>query len=131
MAIAVVQGDAIVWEEAFGWADQQRRITAMATMPYALASVTKVLTGTALALLANEGRIDVNRSVNAYLGSRKLRPALWDENAITVERVGDQMSALTTFDLSCASAASCGLESDIERFGVIVRRLVTRWTIRI
>src|SRR5690242_40243 len=87
MAIAVVKDDVIVWEEAFGWADQRRRVAATTTTPYYLASVTKVLTSTALSLLANEGRIDMNRSVNAYLGSHKLRPALWDENAITVERV--------------------------------------------
>jgi CubicO group peptidase (beta-lactamase class C family) len=121
MVIAVVKDDVIVWEEAFGWADQQRRVAATTTTPYYLASVTKVLTSTALVLLANEGRIDMNRSVNAYLGSHKLRPALWDENAITVERVANQMSGLTTFDLSCASAAPCRLESAIDRFGVIVR----------
>lgn len=31
------------------------------------------------------------------------------------------MSGLTTFDLSCASAAPCRLESAVDRFGVIVR----------
>ena len=76
MAVAVVYRDAIVWEEAFGWADQQRRIAATPATPYYLASVTKVLTGAALALLADAGRIDMNRPVNTYLGSHKLRPAL-------------------------------------------------------
>ena len=121
MAIAVVHGDAIVWEEAFGWADQQRRLAAKPTTPYYLASVTKVFTGTALALLASEGRIDMNRSVNAYLGSHKVRPALWDEDAITVQRVADHMAGLTTFNLDCDSAPPCSGESVIARFGVIIR----------
>src|SRR5262245_33580245 len=60
-ALAVVHGDEIVWEEAFGWADQERRIAATPTTPYNVASVTKVFTGMALAILANEGRIDMNR----------------------------------------------------------------------
>jgi CubicO group peptidase (beta-lactamase class C family) len=121
MAVAVVHGDAIVWEEGFGWADQQRRIAATPTTPYYLGSVTKVFTGTALAVLASQGRIDMNRSVNAYLGSRKVRPALWDENAITVQRVADHMAGLTTFSLDCDSPAPCGLETVIDRFGIIIR----------
>jgi CubicO group peptidase (beta-lactamase class C family) len=121
MAVAVVRGDAIVWEEAFGWADQQRRIAATPTTPYYLASVTKALTGTAVALLANEGKIDMNQSVNAYLGSHKVRPALWDEDAITVQRVADHTAGFTTFNLDCASAAPCGPDRVIDRFGVIVR----------
>jgi CubicO group peptidase (beta-lactamase class C family) len=121
MAIAVVHGDVIVWEEAFGWADQQRRIAATPTTPYSLASVTKAFTGSALVLLADEGRLDMNRSVNTYLGSDKVRPGLWDANAITVQRVANQMSGLTSFDLGCESASPCQLESVIGRFGIIVR----------
>jgi hypothetical protein len=59
------------------------KIAATPAAPYSLASVTKVFTGTALALLADEGRIDVNRSVNTSLGPYTVRPALWDEHAIT------------------------------------------------
>src|SRR5687767_12444790 len=54
VAIAVVQNGEIVWEEAFGWADQQRRIAATPATPYYLASVSKIFTSTALKLLANE-----------------------------------------------------------------------------
>jgi CubicO group peptidase (beta-lactamase class C family) len=119
-ALAVVRGDEIIWEEAFGWADQERRITATTTTLYNLASLTKAFTGMALAILANEGRIEMNRSVNAYLDSHKVRPALWDENAITVQRVADHIAGLSTFNLDCESAAPCRLESVIDRFGVIV-----------
>jgi len=121
MAVAVVYRDAIVWEEAFGWADQQRRIAATPATPYYLASVTKAFTGTALALLADAGRIDMNRSVNNYLGPHMVRAALWDENAITVQRVADHIAGLSTFNLDCDIAARCRPESVIDRFGVIVR----------
>ena len=121
MAVSVVHRDAIVWEEAFGWADQQQRIEATPATPYYLASVTKVFTGAALALLANDGKVDMNRSVNTYLGAHKVRAARWDENAITVQRVADHMAGLTTFSLDCETAAPCRPESVIDRFGVIVR----------
>src|SRR5580765_3683565 len=121
MAIAVVHGDTIVWEEAFGWADQERRISATPATPYYLASVTKVFTGTALTLLANDGRIDLNRSVNAYLGSHRVRPALWNENEITLQRLADHTAGLTTFNLDCGSAPPCRLDSIIDRFGIIAR----------
>ena len=120
-ALAVVQDGRIVWEEAFGWADQERRIAATPTTPYSVASVTKAFTGVALAMLASEGKIDLNRSVNAYLGAHKIRPALWDGNAITVQRVADHVGGLSTFGLGCESAAPCKLDSVIDRFGVIVR----------
>jgi CubicO group peptidase (beta-lactamase class C family) len=121
IAVAVVHGDAIVWEEAFGWADQQRRIAATPATPYYLASITKTFTGMALALLASEGRIDMNRSVNAYLGSHNVRPALWDEDAITVERVADHTAGLSSFYLNCDSAGPCRFDTVIDRFGVIGR----------
>jgi CubicO group peptidase (beta-lactamase class C family) len=120
-ALAVVQDGKIIWEEAFGWADQERRIAATPTTPYNVASVTKAFTGMALAILANDGKIDMNRSVNAYLGSHKVRPALWDEKAITVQNVADHVGGLSTFGLGCDSPAPCKLESVIDRFGVIVR----------
>jgi len=121
MAVAVVRGDAIVWEEAFGWADHEGRIAATPTTPYYLASVTKVFTGTALALLASERKVDMNQPVNAYLGSHKVRAALWDESAITVERIADHTAGLTTFNLDCDSAEPCRIDRVIDRFGVIVR----------
>ena len=121
MAVAVVHGDAIVWEDAFGWADQERRIAATPTTPYYLASVTKVFTGTALALLASDRKVDMTQPVNAYLGSHKVRPALWDESAISVERIADHVAGLTTFNLECESEAPCRLDTVIDRFGVIVR----------
>src|SRR5689334_19790680 len=52
-ALAVVKDGEIVWEEAFGWADQERRIEATPTTPYSVASVTKAFTGMALAILAS------------------------------------------------------------------------------
>jgi CubicO group peptidase (beta-lactamase class C family) len=121
IAVAVVRGDTIVLEQAFGWADQARRIAATPTTPYYLASVTKVFTGTALAVLASERKVDMNQPVNVYLGSHKVRAALWDESAITVERVADHTAGLTTFNLDCDSAEPCRIDRVIDRFGVIVR----------
>lgn len=121
LVVAVVHGDAIVWEEAFGWADQQRRIASTPTTPYYLASVTKIFTGVGLAMLSSEGRIDMNRSVNTYLGSHKVRPALWDESAVTVQRLADHTAGLTTFNLDCESQGACRFDTVIDRFGVIVR----------
>jgi len=121
LVVAVVQGEAIVWEEAFGWADQQRRIAPTPTTPYYVASLTKIFTGMALAMLSSDGRIDMNGSVNAYLGSHKVRPALWDESAITIQRLSDHTAGLATFNLDCETAAPCRPELVIDRFGVIIR----------
>jgi CubicO group peptidase (beta-lactamase class C family) len=121
LAVAVVHGDNIVWEEGFGLADARGRERTTARTPFYLASVTKVFTGTAIQLLAERGAIDMSKPANAYLQPRRIDGGLWDADAITVQRLADHTAGLTTFNLDCATAAPCALPSVIERFAVIVR----------
>src|ERR1044072_8564835 len=51
IAVAVARRGEILWEEGFGWADRENRIPATEHTMYALASVTKSMTATALMLL--------------------------------------------------------------------------------
>src|SRR5436853_5741298 len=62
VAVSVVRNGQIVWEEGFN---------AGARTPFALASVTKTLTGRAVTMLVERGRIDLDQPVNSYLGSAK------------------------------------------------------------
>jgi CubicO group peptidase (beta-lactamase class C family) len=50
-AVAVARNGEIVWKEAFGWADLQRRIPATVHTMYSLASVSKPITATGLMVL--------------------------------------------------------------------------------
>src|SRR5262245_32274779 len=48
LSLAVARRGEIVWEQGFGWADKENRIPATEHTMYALASVTKTITATAL-----------------------------------------------------------------------------------
>lgn len=93
-AVAVAQDGKIVWEEAFGWADRERRIPATVHTIYSLASVSKPMTGTALMTLVQAGKIDLDRPINDYLGAAKLRARCGDVNLATVRRVANHTAGL-------------------------------------
>ena len=86
MSVAVVQHGRIIWEHGFGWADRERNIPATANSPFYLASVTKSLTSTAIMVLRQSGKLDLDRSINDYLGPAKVHSPMWDSNQATVDR---------------------------------------------
>src|SRR5262245_45724947 len=96
MAVAVVRRGRILWEEGFGWADREQRIPATAHTMYYTASVTKTFTATALMLLHERKRLNLDRPVNDYLGSAKLSSPGWDPAGATIRRVATHTAGLTT-----------------------------------
>jgi CubicO group peptidase (beta-lactamase class C family) len=76
MALAVVEGDKVIYAEGFGYADLEtkRRVTAE-TMFY-IASTTKSLTAFAAALLDHQGKLDLDQPINRYLPELRLQAPL-------------------------------------------------------
>jgi CubicO group peptidase (beta-lactamase class C family) len=66
-SIAIVQGDKIVYSNAFGKANIETGEPARAEMLFRLGSTTKMFTAAALTGLAAEGKIDLNSPVGNYL----------------------------------------------------------------
>ena len=102
IALAVARDNEILWEEGFGWADRQNDVKASAHTPYNLASVTKSLTGAALVMLQERGKLDLDRPVNDYLGAAKLHSPMFDPSQATVRRVATHTAGLTTYARECA-----------------------------
>ena len=67
IAISVSEGGRTIWEEAIGWADRERRIPATPGTTYALGSLSKSLTGTALLTLVDRGAIDLDGSLDRWV----------------------------------------------------------------
>ncbi|MFJ8957422.1 serine hydrolase domain-containing protein [Streptomyces sp. NPDC102381] len=65
-AIAVAVGGEPVLETAFGFSDRAGGVRTSPDTPFSLASVTKPMVGTAVALLAHEGLIDLDAPVSHY-----------------------------------------------------------------
>jgi len=125
LAIAVARGDSILWEEGFGWADPEKRIPVTVHTPFYLASLTKTITATALMILRERGRLDLDRPANDYLGAAKLWSPRWNPAEATVRRLATHRSGLTTFDLGCpGSTPTCpfpSMDELIRRYGVVTR----------
>jgi CubicO group peptidase (beta-lactamase class C family) len=116
IAVAVARRGEILWEEGFGWADRENRIPATEHTMYALASVTKNMTATALMLLQARKQLDLDRPVNDHLGSARLTSPMWDPAGATVRRLAMHTAGLTTFDGGGAP------EETIRRYGTLFWR---------
>ncbi len=93
-AVAVIEDGRIVWEQGFGKADRERGIAASENTPYLLASVSKPIMATALMLLAQDQRLDLDAPVNDYLGDAPLIARRGDAKDATVRRVANHSSGL-------------------------------------
>jgi CubicO group peptidase (beta-lactamase class C family) len=94
LAVAVARDGRILWEGGFGWADRERRIGATEHTPYSLASISKPITATGLMILVEARKVDLDRPVNDYLGSARLRARVGDAAQATIRRVANHTSGL-------------------------------------
>ncbi len=96
MAIAIVSSDSVWLSKGYGVTDITTRQAVDANTLFALASNTKAFTSTALAMLADEGKINWNQKVVEILPWFKLyNPYVTSE--MTVEDLLSHRSGLKTF----------------------------------
>jgi CubicO group peptidase (beta-lactamase class C family) len=69
LSLAVAARGQIVWSASCGYADLASRRYATAITRFRIGSVTKPLTATALAVLADTGRVDLDAAVQRYVPS--------------------------------------------------------------
>ena len=123
LAVAVTRDSKIIYERGFGWADRERALRATPKTPFALASVSKSITATAIMQLAERGRLSLDAPVNDYLGSAKVHSPQWNAADSTVRRVMSHTGGLTTFTRWCGSDRSaCNLDREIRDYGILVWR---------
>jgi CubicO group peptidase (beta-lactamase class C family) len=94
VAVAVVQGGRIVWEEGFGWANQQAGLKATPLTPFSLASVTKPFTATTIMTLVAEGKLSLDDPANKFLAGCKLLGTAGNAEEVSVRLLGAHVSGL-------------------------------------
>ncbi len=67
IAVAVVREEEIVWSAGVGWADREQGIRATSDTVFQLASVSKTVTCAGIMALVEDGLIDLDADINAYL----------------------------------------------------------------
>ena len=60
ISVAVAKDGKIIWEEAFGWANREKRVKATPHTMYSLASISKPITATGLMVLETNLFPDLN-----------------------------------------------------------------------
>jgi CubicO group peptidase (beta-lactamase class C family) len=96
-AAAVVHGDKLVWSAGVGFADMAaRQATEPATL-YAVASITKTFTGTAIMQLRDAGRLDLDDPAVTWLPElRQVASPFGPIEAVTIRRILSHESGLPT-----------------------------------
>jgi serine beta-lactamase-like protein LACTB, mitochondrial len=67
VSVAVAVGGEVVWLEAQGYADLEAKAKAAIETPYAVGSVSKSLTAAVAMRLFDQGRLDLDKDVRAYV----------------------------------------------------------------
>lgn len=123
VTVAVAYQGKIVWEEGFGWADIGKRIPATPHMQYALASISKPITATALMVLVERGAIDLDRPIDDYLGPHKITARIGQASDATVRRVASHTSGLplhARFFYEDEAGKAPPMDETIRRYAVLV-----------
>jgi len=123
VAVAVAVDGKIVWEEGFGYADQENHRPATAHTPFSIASVTKPITATALLLLYQRGKIDLDRPIDEYLGEKKPTARVGAARDATVRTVARHVSGLAEhyhFFYADQAHRPPPVEETIRRYGNLV-----------
>jgi CubicO group peptidase (beta-lactamase class C family) len=68
ISLSLIKDDAIIWSEAFGYANVKKKLPATSSTIYSTGSNFKFVTATAIMQLAEAGKLDIDNPINNYLG---------------------------------------------------------------
>ena len=94
ITVGVARDGQVLWEEAFGWADRERRIPATPRTSYLLASTSKPITATGLMALVETGKVDLDRPANDYLSDAKLIARVGAAAGATLRKLANHSAGL-------------------------------------
>jgi len=124
LTMVVAQDGRFLWERSWGWADKEKRILATPQTMYSLASISKPITATGLMVLVERGQIDLDKSIDDYLGATKLRAYVGDAQQATVRRVANHTAGLPiheNFFYADEDRHLPPFTETIRRYGILVR----------
>jgi CubicO group peptidase (beta-lactamase class C family) len=123
VSVAVARGGKIVWEQSFGWANREKMIAATPNTMYSLASISKPFTATGVMRIVEQGKMELDRAINDYLGVGKLTGWAGDARGATVRRVLSHTSGLPLhyqFFYQNAGYGPPSTDITIARYGILV-----------
>jgi CubicO group peptidase (beta-lactamase class C family) len=123
LAWAVAKGGRIVWEEAMGYSDLEKKTLATPATPYSMASISKPITATGIMKLVEQGKLDLDRPANDYLGAAKITGLAGEATGATVRRLLAHTAGLPLhyrFFYEGSPIARPTMDEAIARYAVVV-----------
>lgn len=122
-AVGVAHGGKIIWLEAFGLSNGPQRARATAHTAYPVASVTKPMTATAIMLLAERGKIDINDPVEEYIKPLEFKAYGGEFKDVTLKHLLNHTSGLPmhyNYFYVDEPYDRPSLEETVERYGFLM-----------
>lgn len=123
VSVAVAKDGKIIWQEAFGWADKERKRQATPHTMYALASISKPMTATGLTVLAQQKKIALDDAVEQYIAPAKLTAYADSASDVTIKHLLNHTSGLPThynYFYEDEPVRPPSMEETIRRYGILV-----------
>jgi CubicO group peptidase (beta-lactamase class C family) len=92
LAVAAAVDGAMVWSEAFGYADLENQTAVMPETRFRVGSVSKPLTAAGLALLVERGALDLDAPVQKYIPDFPLK-----DGVITTRRLAGHLTGIRNY----------------------------------
>src|SRR5512136_1519669 len=94
LSIALVDDQKVVWAEGFGFADETNKAPATPETIYRAGSISKLFTATAAMQLVEQGRLDIDKPLQAYLPEFSVKSRFPDAGPITPRNIMTHHSGL-------------------------------------
>lgn len=96
LSLALVDKGTIEWAEGFGYSDRAQSTKISANTQFRIGSITKLFTALATMQLQDNGDIDIDQPLSAYLERFLMQSRFSDDSPITVRNVLTHHSGLPT-----------------------------------
>lgn len=87
MSIAVAQDGKLIWKEAFGWANKEKKVKAHPQHIYALGSLAKSMAATGTMTLVEQGKLSLEDEINPLIAPARLKNYHGPESDIKLKHV--------------------------------------------
>ncbi len=94
LSIALVDDQRIVWARGFGFADREHQVAATPDTLYRAGSISKLFTDTLAMQLAEQGRLDIDQSLQTYLPQFSIKSRTPEAGPITLRSLMTHHSGL-------------------------------------
>jgi CubicO group peptidase (beta-lactamase class C family) len=124
ISIAVLHEGRIVWVEAFGWSNRERRIPATPSTTYPIGSIAKPFTSTGLMVLAQRGLVHLDHAANEYLHHARIEGRAADANLATLRLILQHRAGLAEqnrFYVEGETRKRPSLDETIGRYAIVAQ----------